>query len=125
MTISQNAVAALGQQVYLTETITVPIDLVLATRTKTPIHQVHAHPAAAAQADTWLTTHHPNHQIVPANSNAAAAATAADTNTTAVTTPTAASNLELAIIGTSLVPAGTTTTFAVLTLQPGAERHFG
>lgn len=114
---TQDALASFGNLQIYGEYL-VPVDFVLVSRPEVQLSEVTtiaAHPVAYAQCRSWLEQHLPEHQHIPASSNAQAAADLFAEGTVidaALAPPTITEHFELAVHGSELVD------------NPGAQTRF-
>ena len=98
---------ATGTPLQIFAELTLDVSFTIAVRpgiTAADVRTVAAFPVAAAQVRHWLTEHLPNAQLVPANSNAAAAQdVAAGTADAAVSTALAVRRYDLAALAMDVV----------------------
>ena len=108
-------------QIYAELTLDVAFSIV--TRPGTPAGQIHtlaAFPVAAAQVRRWLAGHLPDAELIPANSNAAAARDVADGRADAgVSTALAAQRYRLDTLAEGVVDEPNARTRFVLVGRPG------
>jgi prephenate dehydratase len=109
-------------QVFAETTLDVAFSIVVGPgREATDIRTVAAHPVAAAQLRCWLADHLPDAELVPANSNAAAAQQVAAGGADAgVSTALAAAHCGLATLADGVVDEPNARTRFVLVGSPGA-----
>jgi prephenate dehydratase len=107
-------------QIFAELTLDVAFTIVVRPGVSAPdIQSVAAFPVAAAQVRRWLAAHLPTAQIVPANSNAAAAADVADGHADAgVSTALAAERYGLTALATDIVDEPNARTRFVLVGRP-------
>lgn len=114
---------AMGSPLQIFAETTLDVAFSIVTRpdhTATEISTVAAHPVAAAQVRRWLDTHLPTAEVVPANSNAAAAQQVADGRVdAAVSTALAATHHGLATLTGGVVDEPNARTRFVLVGVPG------
>ncbi|MEZ0363538.1 prephenate dehydratase [Mycobacterium sp. pUA109] len=108
-------------QVFAETTLDVVFSIVTAPgRGPAEIGTVAAHPVAAAQVRRWLAAHLPGAEVVPANSNAAAAQRVAEGGVdAAVSTALAATRYGLVSLADGVVDESTARTRFVLVGAPG------
>ncbi|HEU0190357.1 MAG TPA: prephenate dehydratase [Mycobacterium sp.] len=108
-------------QVFAETSLSVTFSIVVARgREAADIRTVAAHPVAAAQVRHWLASQLPDAQLLPANSNAAAAEQVADGAADAgVSTALAADHYRLARLADGVVDEPTARTRFVLVGPPG------
>lgn len=108
-------------QVFAETALDVAFSIVLGPgRDAADVRTVAAHPVAAAQVRRWLTSHLPTAEVVPANSNAAAAQQVADGGADAgVSTALAAAQCGLATLADGVVDEPNARTRFVLVGPPG------
>ncbi|HEU4363095.1 MAG TPA: prephenate dehydratase [Mycobacterium sp.] len=108
-------------QVFAETTLDVAFSIVVAPgRTAANVRTVAAHPVAAAQVRRWLAGHLPGAELLPANSNAAAAQQVADGRADAgVSTALAAAHRELPTLADAVVDEPNARTRFVLVGPPG------
>ncbi|MGY4708107.1 prephenate dehydratase [Mycolicibacterium sp. CBM1] len=108
-------------QIYAELTLDVSFSIVTATgRDRSSVSTVAAFPVAAAQVRQWLAEHLPEARLVPANSNAAAAAdVAAGRADAGVSTALAAQRYGLATLADGVVDEPNARTRFVLAGRPG------
>ncbi len=113
---------ATGTPLQIFAELTLDVAFTIAVRTGTPpsaVETVAAFPVAAAQVRHWLAEHLPKAQLVPANSNAAAAHDVADGRVDAgVCTALAAERYGLAALATGVVDEANARTRFVLAGVP-------
>jgi prephenate dehydratase len=113
---------ATGTPLQIFAELTLDVSFAIVVRNGTPaadVATVAAFPVAAAQVRDWLAEHLPKAQVVPANSNAAAAQDVADGRADAgVSTALAAERYGLAALATGVVDEPNARTRFVLTGQP-------
>lgn len=108
-------------QVFAETTLDVAFSIVIGPgRTAAEVRTVAAHPVAAAQVRRWLTDRLPDAEVVPANSNAAAAQQVADGRVdAAVSTALAAADRKLASLADGVIDEPNARTRFVLVGAPG------
>jgi prephenate dehydratase len=108
-------------QIFAELTLDVSFSIVVRPGTRAAeVETVAAFPVAAAQVRHWLTDHLPHAQVVPANSNAAAAADVSDGRADAgVSTALAAERYDLTVLAADVVDEPNARTRFVLAGQPG------
>jgi prephenate dehydratase len=113
---------ATGTPLQIFAELTLDVSFAVVVRNGTPacdVATVAAFPVAAAQVHDWLAEHLPKAQVVPANSNAAAAQDVADGRADAgVSTALAAERYGLAALATGVVDEPNARTRFVLAGQP-------
>lgn len=113
---------ATGTPVQIFAELTLDVAFTIVVRRGTPaadVETVAAFPVAAAQVCHWLAAHLPNAQIVPANSNAAAATDVAEGRADAgVSTALAAERYGLTALATDIVDEPNARTRFVLAGKP-------
>jgi len=113
---------ATGTPLQIFAELTLDVSFAIVVRNGTPaadVATVAAFPVAAAQVRDWLAEHLPKAQLVPANSNAAAAQDVADGRADAgVSTALAAERYGLAALATGVVDEPNARTRFVLAGQP-------
>jgi prephenate dehydratase len=113
---------ATGTPLQIFAELTLDVSFAIVVRNGTPaadVATVAAFPVAAAQVRDWLADHLPKAQVVPANSNAAAAQDVADGRADAgVSTALAAERYGLATLATGVVDEPNARTRFVLAGQP-------
>jgi prephenate dehydratase len=113
---------ATGTPLQIFAELTLDVSFAIVVRNGTPaadVATVAAFPVAAAQVRDWLADHLPKAQVVPANSNAAAAQDVADGRADAgVSTALAAERYGLAALATGVVDEPNARTRFVLAGQP-------
>jgi prephenate dehydratase len=113
---------ATGTPLQIFAELTLDVSFAIVVRNGTPaadVATVAAFPVAAAQVRDWLAGHLPKAQVVPANSNAAAAQDVADGRADAgVSTALAADRYGLATLATGVVDEPNARTRFVLAGQP-------
>jgi prephenate dehydratase len=114
---------AIGTPVQIFAELTLDVSFTIVVRpgtTATSIETVAAFPVAAAQVRHWLTEHLPKAQVVPANSNAAAAHDVSEGRADAgVSTALAAERYGLTVLASDVVDEPNARTRFVLAGQPG------
>lgn len=114
---------AIGTPVQIFAELTLDVSFTIVVRpgtTATSIETVAAFPVAAAQVRHWLTEHLPKAQVVPANSNAAAAHDVSEGRADAgVSTALAAERYALPVLASDVVDEPNARTRFVLAGQPG------
>ena len=114
---------AAGTPLQIFAELTLEVAFTIVVRRGTPaadVETVAAFPVAAAQVRHWLAAHLPKAQVVPANSNAAAAHDVAHGRADAgVSTALAAERCDLAALATDVVDEPNARTRFVLVGQPG------
>jgi prephenate dehydratase len=114
---------ATGTPLQIFAELTLDVSFTIVVRRGTPaadVKTVAAFPVAAAQVRHWLAAHLPNAQVVPANSNAAAAQDVANGRADAgVSTALAAERHGLAALATDIVDEPNARTRFVLAGPPG------
>jgi prephenate dehydratase len=115
---------ATGSPLQIFAELTLEVSFTIVVRHGTPaadVKSVAAFPVAAAQVRHWLETHLPDAEVVPANSNAAAAHDVADGRADAgVSTALAAERCGLAALATDIVDEPNARTRFVLAGPPGS-----
>jgi prephenate dehydratase len=115
---------ATGTPLQIFAELTLDVSFAIVVRNGTPaadVATVAAFPVAAAQVRDWLAEHLPKAQVVPANSNAAAAQDVADGRADAgVSTALAAERYGLATLATGVVDEPNARTRFVLAGRPAA-----
>jgi prephenate dehydratase len=115
---------ATGIPLQIFAELTLDVSFAIVVRNGTPaadVANVAAFPVAAAQVRNWLADHLPKAQVVPANSNAAAAQDVADGRADAgVSTALAAERYGLATLATEVVDEPNARTRFVLAGHPAA-----
>ncbi|OHU87040.1 prephenate dehydratase [Mycobacterium talmoniae] len=108
-------------QVFAETTLDVVFSIVTSPgRSPAEVGTVAAHPVAAAQVRRWLAAHLPGAEVVPANSNAAAAQRVAEGGVdAAVSTALAATRYGLVTLADGVVDEATARTRFVLVGAPG------
>jgi prephenate dehydratase len=114
---------AIGTPVQIFAELTLDVSFTIVVRRGTPavnVETVAAFPVAAAQVRHWLTEHLPKAQVVPANSNAAAAHDVSQGRADAgVSTALAAERYGLTVLAADVVDEPNARTRFVLAGQPG------
>jgi prephenate dehydratase len=114
---------ATGTSLQIFAELTLDVSFAIAVRSGTPaakVETVAAFPVAAAQVRRWLAEHLPKAQVVPANSNAAAAHDVCDGRAdAAVSTALAAQRYGLTALATDVVDEPNACTRFVLAGPPG------
>jgi prephenate dehydratase len=114
---------ATGTPLQIFAELTLDVSFTIVVRRGTPaadVETVAAFPVAAAQVRHWLAAHLPNAQVVPANSNAAAAQDVANERADAgVSTALAAERHGLSALATDIVDEPNARTRFVLAGPPG------
>jgi prephenate dehydratase len=114
---------AIGTPVQIFAELTLDVSFTIVVRpgtTATSVETVAAFPVAAAQVRHWLTEHLPKAQVVPANSNAAAAHDVSEGRADAgVSTALAAERYALPVLASDVVDEPNARTRFVLAGQPG------
>ena len=114
---------AAGTPLQIFAELTLDVSFTIVVRNGTPASEVEtvaAFPVAAAQVRRWLTEHLPKAQVVPANSNAAAAHDVSDGRADAgVSTALAAERFGLTVLAADVVDEPNARTRFVLAGQPG------
>lgn len=114
---------AMGSPLQIVAETTLAVVFSIATGAGRPvgaINTIAAHPVAAAQVRRWLTAHLPTAELVPANSNAAAAHQVGNGYVdAAVTTAQAAAHHGLATLADGVIDESTASTRFVLVGVPG------
>jgi len=114
---------AAGAPLQIFAELTLDVSFTIVVRRGTPASEVDtvaAFPVAAAQVRHWLTEHLPKAQVVPANSNAAAAHDVSNGRADAgVSTALAAARYGLTVLATDVVDEPNARTRFVLAGQPG------
>jgi prephenate dehydratase len=114
---------AIGTPLQIFAELTLDVSFTIVVRRGTPaadVATVAAFPVAAAQVRHWLATHLPNAQMVPANSNAAAAHDVSHGRADAgVSTALAAERYGLTVLAADVVDEPNARTRFVLAGQPG------
>lgn len=108
-------------QIFAETTLDVVFSIVVAAgRTSAEVRTVAAHPVAAAQVRRWLSSNLPDAELLPANSNAAAAQQVTDGRADAgVSTALAAATRELTTLAEGVVDEPNARTRFVLVGSPG------
>lgn len=108
-------------QIFAETTLDVDFTIVVGPERSAPqVRTVAAHPVAAGQVRRWLAAHLPGAEVVPANSNAAAARQVADGRADAgVCTALAAAQCGLMVLAEGVVDEPTARTRFVLVGAPG------
>jgi prephenate dehydratase len=114
---------AAGTPLQIFAELTLDVSFTIVVRRGTPVSEVEtvaAFPVAAAQVRCWLTEHLPKAQVVPANSNAAAAHDVSNGRADAgVSTALAAERYGLTVLAADVVDEPNARTRFVLAGQPG------
>jgi prephenate dehydratase len=114
---------AIGTPVQIFAELTLDVSFTIVVRPGTPaadVETVAAFPVAAAQVRHWLSEHLPKAQVVPANSNAAAAHDVSQGRADAgVSTALAAERYGLTVLASDVVDEPNARTRFVLAGQPG------
>ncbi len=114
---------AAGTPLQIFAELTLDVSFTIVVRRGTPASEVEtvaAFPVAAAQVRRWLTEHLPKAQVVPANSNAAAAHDVTNGRADAgVSTALAAERFGLTVLAADVVDEPNARTRFVLAGQPG------
>jgi prephenate dehydratase len=114
---------AAGTPLQIFAELTLDVSFTIVVRSGTPASEVEtvaAFPVAAAQVRRWLTEHLPKAQVVPANSNAAAAHDVSNGRADAgVSTALAAERYGLTVLAADVVDEPNARTRFVLAGQPG------